>query len=144
MDVDTRFLAPRGSHAHARLRSNTRGRNDGIRKELAAGVKPFMGPLAHFDNSQRLICSNKSYVSLASPTKWTELSTRGLRSRPRRQGEASSLRLGASFPLSDWMEADATKSQFHAWGDNGPLRRVAHCRPDRVLGGRRSGACFLA
>jgi hypothetical protein len=36
--VDVRFLAPRGSHAHARLRSNARGRDGGIRKELAAGM----------------------------------------------------------------------------------------------------------
>jgi hypothetical protein len=39
LDVDARFRAPRRPHADARLRGDARGRDDGVRKELAAGVR---------------------------------------------------------------------------------------------------------
>src|SRR5215471_3982428 len=37
--MDTRFLAPRGSHAYARLRVDSWGRDGGIREELVAEMK---------------------------------------------------------------------------------------------------------
>src|SRR5262245_3507518 len=36
--VGASFRAPRGPHAEARLRSDTRGRDGGVREKLAAGV----------------------------------------------------------------------------------------------------------
>ena len=39
MDVVTGFLAPRRSNADARLRADARGRDGGVREELAAAVK---------------------------------------------------------------------------------------------------------
>ena len=38
MDVDARLRAPRGPHADARLRADARGRDGGVRQELAVGV----------------------------------------------------------------------------------------------------------
>ena len=38
VDVDARLRAPRRPHANPRLRADTRGRDDGVRQELAAGV----------------------------------------------------------------------------------------------------------
>ena len=38
LDVDARLRAPRRPHADARLRGDARGRDGGVRKELAAGV----------------------------------------------------------------------------------------------------------
>jgi hypothetical protein len=41
--VDARFRLSRGSHANARLRGDTRGRDRRIREELAAGMNA-VGP----------------------------------------------------------------------------------------------------
>jgi hypothetical protein len=40
VDVDVSLRASRGPHAYARLRSDARGRDGGVREELAAGVTP--------------------------------------------------------------------------------------------------------
>jgi hypothetical protein len=38
VDVDARLWASRGPHSDARLRGDTRGRDGGVRQELAAGI----------------------------------------------------------------------------------------------------------
>jgi hypothetical protein len=38
VDVDARIRAPRGPHADARLRSDARGRDGGVREELVEGI----------------------------------------------------------------------------------------------------------
>jgi len=43
VDLDASFRAPRGSHAHARLRCNARGCHGCIRQELAARMKESPG-----------------------------------------------------------------------------------------------------
>jgi hypothetical protein len=40
-DVDISVRTSRRSHPHTRLRRDARGRDDGIRKKLAAGVRRF-------------------------------------------------------------------------------------------------------
>jgi hypothetical protein len=40
VDVDARLWLAQGPHTDARLRCDARGRYDGIRQELAEGIKP--------------------------------------------------------------------------------------------------------
>jgi hypothetical protein len=44
LDVDARLRAPRGPHADARLRSDARSRNGGVRQKLAAELATSILP----------------------------------------------------------------------------------------------------
>jgi len=52
--VGASFRAPRGPHAEARLRGDARGRDGGVREELAAGVISFLGVYPGSDQSAGL------------------------------------------------------------------------------------------
>src|SRR5215467_6487722 len=95
-DVDARLRTPRRPHADARLPANARGRDGGVREELAAGVvqwKPkteveatSILPLLEREDCTPMACYRSLYAPRTGGAYVSHHRTAGIVGRTRRRG----------------------------------------------------------